>query len=363
MLRHSLVGVSKSMYARVAELAGLNLFNRWLNRKSVVVLCYHGVISDDYASHPLRTCNMVTVTEFQLQMATLLALYEPISATEFRAWLNHGQRLPDKSVLVTFDDGYANNVHRAAPILKRLGIPAVFFITTAFVGSGSMLWPDEIFCRICQWTGERLPLPVGPDCLLPIAHRKRVEIATAVIEVCKQLEWAALRDYLNVLRKQATFSCGESPELFGAMEWDHVMTLKRLGFEIGSHTVNHPILARLSCSQLTSELYESKKTIELNTGCRCFFMAYPNGRLCDITTETVTAARSAGYECAFTLLGGTCEQSGDRMLHDRIWIPAKSNAPQFATRVSGVHTTLKHLLRARKWSDTQSVNSFTVKQP
>jgi peptidoglycan/xylan/chitin deacetylase (PgdA/CDA1 family) len=332
-----------------------------LSRKSVVVLCYHGVISDDHASHPLRTCNMVTVSEFQQQMATLLACYEPISATEFRGWVHHDQKLPDRSVLVTFDDGYANNVNRAAPIVKRLGIPAIFFITTGFVGSGSMLWPDEVLCRICQWTGEKLPLPVGTDCLLSAEHRKRVEIATAVIEACKQLKWAALSDYLDVLRKQATFSCGDSLELFGAMDWDHVMTLKRFGFEIGSHTVSHPILSRVPCSQLTSELYESKKTIELNTGDRCFFLAYPNGRLCDITTETVRAARDAGYECAFTLLGGTCEQFGDRMMYDRIWIPAKINVPQFATRVSGVHTTVKHLLRVGQSSGTEPVAS-SVKQ-
>lgn len=362
MLRDSLVGASKSAYARLADLAGLNAFNRWLSRKSVAVLCYHGVISDDYASHPLRTYNMATVSEFQQQMTALLALYEPVSATEFRGWLHHDQKLPEKSVLVTFDDGYANNLHRAAPILNRLGVPAVFFITTGFVGSRSMLWPDEVFCRICRWTGEKLLLPAGSDCLLPTEHRKRVEIATAVIEACKQMEWPVLRDYVSVLRKQATFSCGDSPELFGAMDWDEVMTLKQLGFEIGSHTVNHPILSRLPCSQLTSELYESKRIIELNTGDRCSFLAYPNGRVCDITAKAVTTARNAGYECAFTLLGRTCEQAGDRMLFDRIWIPGKINVPQFATRVSGIHTTLKHLLRGKR-SETESVNFSTVKQP
>ena len=149
-----MISKCKSSYFEVADWSGLNTVNRDRLHNSVVVLTYHGVISDDYANHPLRSANMVTVTEFRRHLLEIVRLFNPISMDDFRAWFRGGHELPRKPVLFTFDDGYQNNLVHAAPWLKQMGVPATFFIPTGYIGNDRLLGPPKCFAV----------LTTGPNC-------------------------------------------------------------------------------------------------------------------------------------------------------------------------------------------------------
>jgi peptidoglycan/xylan/chitin deacetylase (PgdA/CDA1 family) len=341
-----MVSICKSSYFEVADLSGLNAANLDTLQNSVAVLAYHGVISDDYSDHPLRSSNMVTVTEFQRHLTEIVRLFDPISLDDFRAWFRGGRKLPRRAALVTFDDGYANNLVYAAPLLKQMGVPAIFFIPTGYVGNERLLWPTEVCCRSYYWPRERMPLPRGEEVILPQSHSARIAFADALERTCKRLPVAACMEYLARLRAEHELVLdGAARELFGFLDWDGVRELRKHGFDVGSHTVEHVIVSRVDHAQLVHELRASKATIEneIHSDCSCF--AYPDGNTDDITPAAMRAAAGAGYDVAFCVMDGICRRFANPMALDRIWIPGRISIREFRTRVSGTHGKFKRLLR------------------
>jgi len=84
------------------------------------------------------------------------------------------------------------------------------------------------------------------------------------------------------------------------LDWDSLRDLTERGVEVGSHTVSHPHLTRLSDLELERELRESREHLEAELGRRCRFLAYPFG---DHDQRVRAATRNAGYEAAFALPG------------------------------------------------------------
>lgn len=146
--------------------------------------------------------------------------------------------LPSRSVVVTFDDGYASTL-RAVPVLKEYGFPGTVFVVTSFVETGATL----------AWEG---------------------------------LEEAPGSDSVEELR---------------SLTWEDVVELAGQGWEIGSHTTTHPLLTRASDERLRDELVQSRAAIERRLD-RCSAIAYPYGLADDRVAE---AARQAGYTVGCTL--------------------------------------------------------------
>ncbi len=101
------------------------------NAKNVPVLMYHHV-------HPTKSPLNVQPAMFEEQLAALSkAGYRSLTMRQFADYMN-GQPVPDKSVLITFDDGYLNNYTYAYPLLKKYGMTGVIFVVTGWVGEGEV---------------------------------------------------------------------------------------------------------------------------------------------------------------------------------------------------------------------------------
>jgi peptidoglycan/xylan/chitin deacetylase (PgdA/CDA1 family) len=343
------VQIGKSALCFLLEHSGLNAIARAYIRDSVLVLSYHGVISDTYAQHPLRLQNMVTVSEFEQHIDELRRLFAPVTLRDVRNWIIGSGCLPERAVLVTFDDGYTNSLTHAIPVLCRANVPAVFFLPTGYIGGQRVLWPTELYLRIYTWRHSRVPLPLGGDVKIGNDHHSRANLASSIEELCKTLPNNVCTDYLCGLRQryqdwEITETFGAmAREMFGFLDWDQVRQLHALGFELGSHSVEHPILSRISEERLAQELEISKDAIEREVGCECYCFAYPNGGARDFTSATAASVRDAGYDLAFTLTGQICDRSQSPVLLDRVWIPGGDGIAGFRTRTSGMFTKLKQL--------------------
>jgi peptidoglycan/xylan/chitin deacetylase (PgdA/CDA1 family) len=144
---------------------------------------------------------------------------------------------------VTFDDAYRNVAENAVPVLERLGVTATIFAASGFAADGRPLAVPELAAEAR-------------------AH----------------------------------------PEEMRTLTWERLRALAERGFEIGSHTVTHPHLPRLSDAELERELGESRARCEDELERRCRFLAYPFG---EHDARVQAAARRAGYEAAFGLRAGT----------------------------------------------------------
>ena len=108
-------------------------------QRKCVVLIYHRVKDLEVDTQMLA----VSPNHFEKQIEYLKANYKILSLQELISCLNK-KRIPNKSVVITFDDGYADNLHEAAPVLVKYNIPATIFISSGMIDSNLEFWWDSL---------------------------------------------------------------------------------------------------------------------------------------------------------------------------------------------------------------------------
>lgn len=326
----------KQAVFQVAHHGGINDLARWLNRRRLLVLCYHSVISDD-APHDPRTNIAVTRSQFELQLRELVKCFTPVTVDQMIAAYYNGQDLPHRAVLVTFDDGYRNNLTLAAPLLLQYGVPAVFFVATSHISAPHLLWTQEIVERVVAWPGPKLPWNASPSNWLPEDIFGRVETGRQIAEAWKRKPNQERVEFLDTIRSyDLEIDIEWKHELYDFMSWDEVRKIHQMGFEIGSHTVSHPILTGLSTAALQQEMENSKEKVamELDTACRT--IAYPNGGELDVSPAVCQAAGGAGYELGFTLIRSGDRENSNPLSLPRVCVTRDISFRRFQLLVAGI---------------------------
>lgn len=142
-----------------------------------------------------------------------------------------------RTLVVTFDDAYRSVMALAFPILDKLSLPGTVFVPTDLAAGGLRAsWP-------------------GVDIHLRTPHAHELEV----------------------------------------MGWEDLRGLVAAGWEIGSHTCSHPMLTKISDSELARELRESREQCERHLGVSCQSIAYPYG---DTDERVIAAAGQTGYAAA-----------------------------------------------------------------
>lgn len=199
-------------------------------------------------------------------------------------------------LVITFDDGYRDNAEVAAPVLQRLGLRAVFFVSTAYMDGTDFPWWDEITWRI--WTAKRSRLDVPADAggrWYIQSDPSKERAISRLLQIAKRLPNQRRLELIHALRAQSE-PLPEEQRRQLLMDWDAVRALAASGMEIGSHTVTHPLLNRLgSPEEVRFELEESYRRIARETGLPPRALAYPVGRRSGVSEATVAIAQQIGY--------------------------------------------------------------------
>jgi peptidoglycan/xylan/chitin deacetylase (PgdA/CDA1 family) len=294
---------------------------------SAVVLMYHRVdpptARPDLAVPGLYGVERgVPVDVFERQMHFMLRHFEPRPTTAL--WGAPGGR---PGFAVTFDDGYADNLHLAAPVLERLRIPATIFLSTDFVGTDRRFWWESLGAMVRETAAERLDAAsVREAGLDPWTGPERLALGSA--EEREQAHWhlseALMRtppDAMeNVLRGLAD-ALGVTPRFEGRdwplLTWEQARALPGLGFEVGAHGANHLNLGLAAPDAVREEIRRSVADVaeHLDRPVRAF--AYPYGAPEHRGDVAVAAVREAGCEVAFTTDLGVATTDDDRWLLPR----------------------------------------------
>lgn len=209
-----------------------------------------------------------------------------------------GEEVEPYTLLLTFDDGYADLYEHLPPVLARCDVPATVFVTTGAIGGGYATWFQRLFAAVGRAVRPSLPPFDGlPD--LPLeTSAQRVEAIEAVSarqrhhpagaweglidRLCDRLDWDGRLDGQRM------------------MDWGQVSALHRSGrVTVGGHTVTHPSLDACDATQVRRELFGSADELRSRLGQPGFVpFAYPHGRCPPAAVRDVV--RDAGYGCAFT---------------------------------------------------------------
>ena len=244
---------------------------------------------------------------FDALMMRVRDWFNPLSLEEALRRLQDGT-LPPRSVCVTFDDGYADTLTVAWPILKRLEIPAAVFVASGFL-DGGIMWNDRVIEAVSRCPGDRLDLTdLGLGIHLLADPAQRTQVATELLATLKYRP-AGERDGLSreiAVRHAADMT---SPMLTRGQ----LRQLHAEGVEIGGHTVNHTILAWTEEHIAREEVVANKEELEALLGERIKYFAYPNGRAGrDFTPIHARIVQEAGYQAAVTTEPGVSTAATDR---------------------------------------------------
>lgn len=268
----------------------------------LLILIYHRVRSCPDPMFP----GEVDAHRFDWHLSLLRRYCRPFALRDAVRCLRD-DALPPRSVAVTFDDGYADNVTVALPVLQRHGIPATFFIAPGFLDGGRM-WNDSIIEAVRRAPGTSLDLTdFGYGVVSLGAEAVRGRLAEAIIGKVKHLAPQIRLDHVNQLCSRI----GASLPVDLMMTTDHVRLLAEAGQEIGAHTMTHPILRTLSDEAARNEIQLSRLALERITGRPVRAFAFPNGRPGDdYTGRDRDLVRELGFEfAASTRPGAACTQS------------------------------------------------------
>lgn len=321
--------------------------------RRVVILLYHRVT--EFTSDPHLLC--VTPEHFAEHLEMLRSQYRVTKLNRLVHTVQEGD-LSRRGVVVTFDDGYADNLSNAKPLLERYDVPATVFVTAGYVGGEGEFWWDELD-RLLLEPGtlpETLRLSVNGTSyqweLGEVTHyseddyqsycrwnvlekedaSQRQHLYRSLCQLLRPLPERDRRKILDELLAWAGAEPGGRPthRTLSANELYQMAEGKLV--EVGAHTVSHPVLSALPATAQRAEIKESKARLEEILGRPVTSFAYPYGSPSDYTSETVTAVREAKFTCACSNFAGVVWRGTDHFQLPR-FVVRDWNGEEFARRL------------------------------
>lgn len=270
----------------------LNSRGEWLMNHvapPLVVLIYHRVMELDedpqmLAVHPDR---------FRQHLRALKESFEIIRFEQ------DNRRITEPSVIITFDDGYADNFLYALPILDEMKIPATFFIATGYVGGDREFWWDELERVLLQSEGGPIVRRVGAveldksfDCSTFAGRRAFYQYLHPRV---KRLAISARESLLSELERLmiGTPPSRHSHRALSIPELVHMAQSEQV--TIGAHTVWHQPLSSLCVEEQHHEIHRSKVQLEAWIGRSVDVFSYPFGARSDYSQDAVGLCEREGF--------------------------------------------------------------------
>lgn len=283
-------------------------------KKHLSILAYHS-IQQPVADYPYNHEIISAYPNiFERQMAfiaqhfnvinfyNLANLVDPAASAD-----RFAEKVPPNSLIVTFDDGYADNMLTAMPIIKAYDLTAVVYISTDFVDQQRLFWFDEIAYLIRHWPDGHFSLAAG-DFVADLTKDNREEIRKALGRFLQTLTDRQRLALIEEIKSIAPIEI--KPHDFhhaAPLSWAQIKALRAAGIEVGSHTRSHGFLDTMTDDELHQQILGSKQHIEAQLEEPIISFSYPNGNFNQQVVQKVVQAGykfAVGYEHAVVHLPG-----------------------------------------------------------
>lgn len=221
------------------------------------IIVYYHMVSDDAVPHVDHLYGYKNVGQFSEDLDFLLENFSPVSLHDMLDHLMNGSPLPAKPLLLTFDDGFREMHDVVAPLLVEKGIPATFFLSSAFIDNASLCYQHK-----ASILAGRLVGGVSPDLrerireLLLIGTRAFDDISSGILSI--RYRDSALLDEIALMLNVDfdDYLVRNKPYLTTVQ----ILGLIDGGFTIGAHSIDHP---RYSILSLEDQLYQTLESVKV----------------------------------------------------------------------------------------------------
>jgi peptidoglycan/xylan/chitin deacetylase (PgdA/CDA1 family) len=296
--------------------------------KKAIILMYHSI--SDPGIDPWELA--VSPSNFEKQLQVLKKIYKVSSVQDIVSRVQKG-RLKNKSIALSFDDGYRDNIENAAPLLEKYKVPATFFITNNF-GDGKIYWWNKLANLILRTPqlpadfnitigGEIFNYSIGEESTLneylKNLHEKWVAPGTPPTKRSKLFYklWQLMQPLppgeIDDLLSQIKNWTGTTEEItYPDTSLISEAQLKKLTnhdlIDIGLHTVNHIALSYHSAEVQEAEIFQNKKQLEQFLNKKITTIAYPYG---EYNSTTLDIVKKIGLQAGFTVEYNVVKHTSD----------------------------------------------------
>jgi peptidoglycan/xylan/chitin deacetylase (PgdA/CDA1 family) len=323
---------------------------RTLFRNGPVVLFYHGV--EERIRDPRVQSVHLPFSVFEQHISYLRKHFEIISLGDLLESFTQGYSLEPNQIVLTFDDGYKNNLTVVSPFLTSLNVPFSVFVSTRHI-SERLRFPTY-YVRAALYHCKQKTIRIFDKIIDISTDAKRTAALTSILGNVKRLPHdkveKMLDEIISILPKD---QWSELDALYSSdepMNWIDVRKLHDKGADVGSHSHDHFIFHdNQSKQEIDHQLMTSKKLISENIG-GCDFIAYPNGSKRDIFPGALARVIESKYLLGFTTIPGEISPELNPYLLPRIGA-SLFNMQHFKLRI---HTCFRHNKKYYQWLAMQT---------
>jgi peptidoglycan/xylan/chitin deacetylase (PgdA/CDA1 family) len=276
----------------------------------IVVLLYHRILGNS-SYNPLDT--VVPLKVFEKQISQITKNYPVISLSDAVRQLRAGLEPKDKiQVVLSFDDGYADNYFHAFNLLKEKALPAVFFVPSEYVGKGVPLW-DWYLCKLFSVPRGLNAATISNKTFSRSPFESRIRFTYRVMDELKGSRDEEIWRFLRSLKVHPALG-----EFDACLNRQQLREMASEGMEIGSHSAFHSSLARLPLEEARDLIVRSKREIESLSGKPCLHFSFPFGSRDDYNENLIALVKEAGFLTCMLNIHGFNHLSNELFCYKRI---------------------------------------------
>lgn len=252
---------------------------------------YHSLVPDSSLPERWRFGQALRHSDFERQIRWLKKHFLLLPLEDYLAALHSPSKAGRRMAALTFDDGYRSTFDIAASILAEHQIPAVFFVSTAHLEDGELLWFSYLKALCYEIGYERIE---ADENAFPLQNSRQ-----------RRHAWSSLLQMARRSRDPAAWSAGiakrypvtdRMAEAYRGMTIGQLAAAGGLGIELAAHTHTHPYLDKLPLEAQRVEIDQGKQILEKSSGRAVRFFAYPSGAY---NLDSIALVKAAGFQAGF----------------------------------------------------------------
>jgi peptidoglycan/xylan/chitin deacetylase (PgdA/CDA1 family) len=297
-------------------------YTNFLSNENFVIFLFHGVISSNKSKIRNYTNKHLEVSRFERIIEGLRSKGNPVSLNQIISAKNENLELAPKSYAVTFDDGFANNLNLAAPILKRYSTPATFYITTGFIQNNHGSWTDLIEYAVDKLDSVQLNHDLLRTKLPVRSIKEKIDFLDQVRKVIKYNSNVDPYEFAKLFWKQnGVKNFVKEPELDLKLTSQEVRKLSDEPlFTVGGHSHTHRILSFLPPDDLEKEILMSINLLKDWTNTNINHYSYPEGLNHCFSEIVIDCLKKHEIKCCPTAEDGSNNSKTDLFHLKRIFV-------------------------------------------
>jgi peptidoglycan/xylan/chitin deacetylase (PgdA/CDA1 family) len=290
-------------------------YSQFLADDTYAIFLFHGVVPS--YKHPVRnyTRKHISLERFTEILESLKARGTAVSMPEIVEATQTGRPLPPGAFSITFDDGFENNYSVAAPAMRALEIPGMFYVTSGFIDENGASWIDLIEYAVERTPVVSLTLPYAGLTGQFVTVEEKIALLNRVRQVVKGDRSIDPYAFAAEVARQTGAGFEPDPDLDQKMSWEQVRAMSEDPlFTIGGHSHTHRIMAYLEPDELVREVDLSLDLVRPHVAGPLTHYSYPEGLTFCYSDEVIRLLMERGIVCSPSAEHGV-NRLGDDLFH------------------------------------------------